>query len=78
MGTWKYDQPPTWRKDAIPTDAGWVHPVTGEILAACPQLLRKRRTKLDNNESNLRLENNGLFVLEMANPDGTPNYLLLE
>jgi hypothetical protein len=25
-------QPPSWKKDALPTNRGWAHPRTGEIL----------------------------------------------
>ena len=25
-------QPPSWKKDALPTGRGWAHPRTGEIL----------------------------------------------
>lgn len=35
MGTWGKNKPPSWRKDAVATRAGWCHPVTGEVLAAC-------------------------------------------
>jgi hypothetical protein len=78
MGTWKYDQPPTWRKDAVATDGGWAHPKTGEILAACRQLILRRREKLDESSLNLRTESDGLFMLEQSNPDTTNNYLLLD
>ena len=78
MSTWKYDQPPSWKRDAIATNKGWCHPKTGEVLAACPNLLKRRRDKLDSQESNLLLEDGGLFVLEGANTDGSVNYLLLD
>lgn len=78
MGTWKYDQAPTWKPDAIATPAGWAHPKTGEILACCRQLKRLRREKLDVRTDNLRTESADLFILENSNSDTTDNYLALE
>ena len=78
MGTWKYDQPPTWRRDAIATNAGWCHPKTGEVLACCPRLKRLRRQKLDETDENLITEEGSLFVLEQENTDTTENFVDLE
>jgi hypothetical protein len=78
MGTWKYDQPPTWKRDAVATNAGWCHPKTGEVLACCPHLKRKRRKKLDEADENLITEDGSLFVLETQNTDTTDNFLDLE
>lgn len=78
MGTWKYTQPPTWRKDAIATEAGWCHPKTGELLACCRGLLKLRRKQLDEEDSNLVTEDGSLFVLENQNSDRTENFFDLE
>lgn len=78
MGTWGYDKPPSWQKDAIQTRAGWCHPKTGIVLAACGGLPDKRRDKLDHKTSNLRTEDGWLFLMENINPDHSSNYLVLE
>lgn len=31
-------QPPNWAPDAVATNLGWCHPVTGEVLIAHPGL----------------------------------------
>lgn len=38
MATWSTDKAPTWAKDAIATDRGWVCPKTGQVLVACKRL----------------------------------------
>lgn len=78
MGTWKYDQAPTWKRDATAKSMGWCHPKTGEVLACCRRLKRKRREKLDNEDENLLTEDGSLFILEKENPDTTENYVDLE
>jgi hypothetical protein len=78
MGTWKYTQPPTWRKDAVATSRGWCHPKTGEVLVCCRGLLKLRRKKLDEEDSNLITEDDSLFVLENQNSDRTENFFDLE
>lgn len=30
-----YTNPPSWAKDAIPTERGWVSPKNGELLVSC-------------------------------------------
>lgn len=78
MGSWKYDKAPSWAPDAVASNGGWRHPKTGEILAACRQLILRRREKLDISSSDLLTEAGGLFVLEQGNADGTVNYLELD
>ena len=41
MPLWTKDSPPTFFKDAVQTEEGWVNPVTGEILVAISELTDK-------------------------------------
>ena len=38
MGDGGKNRPPSWKKDAVATRAGWCHPVTGEVLKCYGQL----------------------------------------
>lgn len=38
MTTWTTQSPPSWAKNAVATDRGWVDPSNGQILVACKRI----------------------------------------
>lgn len=82
MSLFKLDQAPkNWNPghgDPVATEAGWVDPITGEILCAIGKLIEKRRNYLDAGSDNILLEDGSLFLLEQdLDSDHAPDYLTL-
>lgn len=52
----RHQNPPRWQPDAIPTNRGWVHPRTGELLVSVKGLLNKQNIKPEKTEKPVILD----------------------